>query len=542
MTAATRTRRFGAHGIFASALMLALAAPALAAEQADVSDDAAHIDTATVTVREYLVRGNTVLTVREIQDTVYPFLGEQRTLADIDAAREALQQRYEAAGYQSVFVDLPEQAVTGGVVLLVVNETRIGRVRVEDATHTSPQAIRDQVPALTEGSVPNFQAVQQELGAVAQRLRPVAPVVREGQLPGTMDVTLQVDDQRPSYGSLAFNNDYSADTTHYRAVVTVGHRNLWQKGHDASLTFFTAPEDLDDAKVWTGSYLAPLGGNWSLRANAFKSDSDVATVGGTTVVGRGTAYGATLLYSWPFQNRWLHSVSAGMEFKSFREALGMAGVDAQRYPIKYAPLSLGYTGYRFGDKSQSDLHLTVVTGFAEFFGYGSSDEEFNDKRHRARPSFTLLKAGASHTHNLTESGWQLHGTGSVQLATGPLISNEQMSAGGATSVRGYLSAESTGDTGGLLSAELRTPTLSGWLGPDLNDWRFYLFADSARLELLKPLPEQRWVHRLASAGVGTRAQMYDWLSWGLDLAWPLRDGANTERYDPHVHFNVRATF
>ena len=60
--------------------------------------------------------------------------------------------------------------------------------------------------------------------------------------------------------------------------------------------------------------------------------------------------------------------------------------------------------------------------------------------------------------------------------------------------------------------------------------------------MLDVTEEQRRVFRLASAGVGTRAQFFDWLSWGVDMAWPLRRGPNTEEYDPHVHFNVRASF
>ncbi|REM41372.1 ShlB/FhaC/HecB family hemolysin secretion/activation protein, partial [Mycobacterium tuberculosis] len=79
---------------------------------------------------EYIVRGNTVLDARAIEKAVTPFLGPERTLKDVEGARDALLAAYQAAGYQSVYVDLPEQQVTQGVVFLQVNETRAGRVRV----------------------------------------------------------------------------------------------------------------------------------------------------------------------------------------------------------------------------------------------------------------------------------------------------------------------------------------------------------------------------------------------------------------------------
>jgi len=51
-----------------------------------------------VDVNEYFVRGNTVLDARAIEEAVYPFLGPQKTLADIEGARDALQKIYHGRG------------------------------------------------------------------------------------------------------------------------------------------------------------------------------------------------------------------------------------------------------------------------------------------------------------------------------------------------------------------------------------------------------------------------------------------------------------
>ena len=89
-----------------------------------------------VTIEEYLVRGNTVLDARAIEEAVTPFLGPGRTLKDVEGARDALVAAYQARGYQSVYVDLPEQQVDQGVVVLQVSETKVGRLRVVGA-HTT---------------------------------------------------------------------------------------------------------------------------------------------------------------------------------------------------------------------------------------------------------------------------------------------------------------------------------------------------------------------------------------------------------------------
>ncbi|ELW3041077.1 ShlB/FhaC/HecB family hemolysin secretion/activation protein [Pseudomonas aeruginosa] len=498
-----------------------------------------------VDINEYVVRGNTVLDNRAIEAAVYPFLGPQRSLRDIEGARDALQAAYQEKGYQSVYVELPEQQVSGGVVYLQVTETTVGRVRVVGAKHYSPVELREEVPALEEGKVPDFAQVQRELAQVNRTPgRQVLPMVREGQRPGTMDVDLQVEDKNPWHASIGLNNDYSADTRHLRSVVSLGYDNLWQLGHAISLTYFTAPQDQDNAKVWSGSYTAPLSQRWSVQLSGYQSDSDVATVGSMNVVGQGHSYGVAAIYSLPVTGLWSHSFSFGVDFKDFEEQTRIGG-NNDRVPIKYAPLTLSYNGFRYTERSQLALGLSLVAGTGSLLGYGDDDEEFDRKRYRAKSGFGVLKGDLNHT--LTFGGdWQVATKAAFQLASGPLISNEQFAAGGATSVRGYLAAENTADDGYLLSQEWRTPSLGRFLGKRaggyVNDWRFYVFAEGAQLRLQDALPEQDDDFSLASVGIGTRAQLADWLSGSLDWAFPLLEGTNTDKHDSRLHFSVQASF
>ncbi|MCO3529059.1 ShlB/FhaC/HecB family hemolysin secretion/activation protein [Pseudomonas aeruginosa] len=498
-----------------------------------------------VDINEYVVRGNTVLDNRAIEAAVYPFLGPQRSLGDIEGVRDALQAAYQEKGYQSVYVELPEQQVSGGVVYLQVTETTVGRVRVVGAKHYSPVELREEVPALEEGKVPDFAQVQRELAQVNRTPgRQVLPMVREGQRPGTMDVDLQVEDKNPWHASIGLNNDYSADTRHLRSVVSLGYDNLWQLGHAISLTYFTAPQDQDNAKVWSGSYTAPLSQRWSVQLSGYQSDSDVATVGSMNVVGQGHSYGVAAIYSLPVTGLWSHSFSFGVDFKDFEEQTRIGG-NNDRVPIKYAPLTLGYNGFRYTERSQLALGLSLVAGTGSLLGYGDDDEEFDRKRYRAKSGFGVLKGDLNHT--LTFGGdWQVATKAAFQLASGPLISNEQFAAGGATSVRGYLAAENTADDGYLLSQEWRTPSLGRFLGKRagsyVNDWRFYVFAEGAQLRLQDALPEQDDDFSLASVGIGTRAQLADWLSGSLDWAFPLLEGTNTDKHDSRLHFSVQASF
>ncbi|MBT2372645.1 ShlB/FhaC/HecB family hemolysin secretion/activation protein [Pseudomonas fluorescens] len=515
----------------------ALAQPVQADEEGAQPEAPARL----VDVNEYFVRGNTVLDARAIEEAVYPFLGPQKSLGDIEGARDALQKIYQERGYQSVFVELPEQKVDDGIVYLQVSETKIGRVRVVGAKHYSPVDIRDEVPALKEGAVPDFASVQTQLAGLNRGAgRQVTPLVREGQRPGTMDVDLQVEDQNPWHASIGLNNDYSADTEKLRSVATLGYDNLWQLGHSISLTYFTAPQDSSNAKVWSGSYSAPLNERWTLQFSGYQSDSNIATIGGSNVLGKGHSYGVSAIYNLPASANWANSLSVGVDFKDFDEQMRFGG-SSDQIPLKYAPMTFGYNGYRYNEHSQLGLGLNLVVGTRRFFGYGSDDKEFQYKRDQASASFAVLKGDLNYTYTFAND-WQSASKAGFQLASGPLVSNEQYSAGGATSIRGYLAAERTGDEGFLLSQELRTPSLAKFLGSYVQEWRFYAFAEGSRLRLHDPLPEQEDEYSLASVGLGTRASLSKWLSGSLDWGYPLLNGPNTQKQDSRLHFSVQATF
>lgn len=533
--------------------VMALGAPAAALAQASPPASAATAATAAgpapataeparkVDIAEYIVRGNTVLDARAIEKAVTPFLGPERTLKDVEAARDALLAAYQAAGYQSVYVDLPEQQVTQGVVFLQVNETRVGRVRVVGAEYNSPLDVRDQVPALKEGGVPDFNKAQTELAALNRSpRRQVMPLVRQGAMPGTMDVDLKVQDSSPWRASLGLNNDYSADTRKLRATASLGHDNLWQLGHSASISFFGAPQDLSQTQVISASYAAPLPGtHWSLEASAFVSDSNVATVGGTDVLGKGHSIGLKATYTVPNAGNWWHAFSVGVDFKNNKEALSLNG-SADTVPLKYAPITLSYTGFRQSDKSQYGVGISLVVGTSSSFKYGSDWAAFDYKRYKASPSFMVLKTDLNGTHTF-DGGQQVAFRFNGQMTDSPLVSSEQIAGGGMNSVRGYLSAEATGDYGVVGSLELRSQPLT-FLGSTVENWRVYAFADAARLRLKSPLPEQDDRFSLYSVGLGTTFKVGQYLAGRVDIGYPLIDGPRTKKHDTRVNFSLTASY
>ena len=517
----------------AFAIMLALACGATRAQQATAPAQEAP---ARFEVNEYLVRGNTLLQPVDIEQAVEPFLGPDRSLDDVHAARDALQKIYQARGYQSVTVEVPPQQVRSGVLLLKVTENSIGRVRVEGSRYHSPQAIREAVPALAEGAVPNFNQAQEQLAQVnRQPGRQVVPLLKPGSLPQTMDVTLKVEDSYPLHASLEVNNDHSADTPALRTVGNVRYDNLWQLGHTVSATYIVAPQDRHAVEVYALSYLAPLDSQWSLLGSGYKSNSNANTLGGTTVLGKGNAVSLQAIRNLPTLGDYGQSFSLSVARKHFDQRLTV-GEQQQAVPITYYPLTVAYTGQRTRDSSS--LGLSIAGNFG-VRGAGSGRLEFDNQRYNARQNFAYLRVDANYTRAFANGyAFAFHASG--QLADSPLVSSEQFAAGGANSVRGFLSAEDTGDNGGSATVELRSPSVASWFGKYVNEWRFHWFVDGSRILLIDPLPEQRGRFTLLSTGLGTRFTLFDTVSGELEYAWPLKDGSRTRAHDGRWLFSLKA--
>jgi len=209
-------------------------------------------------------------------------------------------------------------------------------------------------------------------------------------------------------------------------------------------------------------------------------------------------------------------------------------------PLKYAPVSLTYAGFMQGERNQFGLNFTLLNSTSRFFGYGSDDSQFDYNRYKATSSFLVLKLDLNGTHTF-DNNMQLGGRLNTQITDSPLVSGEQIAAGGLNSVRGYLSAEATGDYGAVASVEVRSPSLN-YLNPVVENWRVYTFLDAARLKLRDPLPEQINVYSLASVGFGSSFLISQVISGRFDFGYPLKKGPRTPNHTPRLNFSLTATY
>ncbi|MGI9361805.1 MAG: ShlB/FhaC/HecB family hemolysin secretion/activation protein, partial [Parasphingorhabdus sp.] len=520
-------RRAASHAIIGAILSLTTA-PAIAQDATPSDDDVVQNPAATFDILAFQVKGNDVLPPDTVERAIYPFMGPGKSEADVESARAALQQAFEDAGYVAVSVFIPEQSVDGGVLQLAVQPQAVARLLVEGDTENA-EAVKAMAPSVAPGVTPNLPAFQRDVVALnSNPTRRVTPELRAGEAPGTLDVVLKVEESSPFHASAELNNFNSAATSELRAAATLRYDNMWGRGDSLSLSMQTAPERTDDGTVFSGNYLMRLGQGTQLLLYGVYSDSDIAVVGGTSVIGKGKMFGARLIQSLGSSEDFYHSLTLGIDWKDFREDV-LLGSDRASAPIEYFPIMASWRGDWMGDRSASSIALTGTFGIR---GLGDSWELFDAKRYMARQSFITVKLDAETTQT-AESDLQINSRFTGQWSPDPLISNEGFSMGGMSSVRGYFESEAIGDYGFALQTELRAPDLGELLGSSVNELRFHAFLDSGYSGIHHPLESQLSTRNqyMVSTGVGGRIKLFNYLTGAFDLGVPLISGSESDSGD-----------
>jgi hemolysin activation/secretion protein len=532
----------GAVAPLAPAVAQQGAAPAAAPAAATPAAPAQAPEAKPFAILEYQVDGNTLLSTMDVEKAVMPHLGETRTIKDIEAARAQLENTYHDRGYKTVLVSIPPQQVQDGVVKLHVTEAAVGKLHVSGSRYHSLDRIKEEVPQLAEGTVPQFADVQTELAEVNRSAdMRVTPVLRASETPGKVDVELMVKDSLPVHATLETDNHYSANTAHWRVSGILEYDNLFQRNQSISLQYQTAPSEPDDAKVASVSYVIPLPDNLVLALYGVKSDSNVAAVGDLNVIGKGDIFGARLIAPLPTSSReFYHSFTGGFDWKDLKQNVQVkdpttGDIQTVESPATYPVFTLQYSATWLGApfsggarpatySGRSSTTFDLATSFT-IRGLGTDEQEFADKRAGASDSFITLRPALTREQVLPHA-WTLVGRIEGQLASGPLINNEGFVAGGFDSVRGYTEAERLGDNGIRGMLELRTPQLFMQRFSQLERSYFLAFVEGAHLRILEPLPEQIDEYSLASIGLGLRFKAHGFLL-SVDGAHILRDGSVT---------------
>ncbi len=486
----------------------------------------------TLRVERFEVTGDNPLSAADTDAALQPYLGEYSDLQGLLAAVDALEQALRDRGYSFHRVGIlpTPEGTPPTTVLLQVLTFGLGEVVVRGNQFSSEQTVRNSLPALASGAVPEPRELSRQLAVANQHpRRRVAVSYRRSQEPDKLDAVANVTEEARPWGLFAnLNNIGNDETGNSRLQFGGQYANI--TGHDdiATAAITLSPDNADDVFQFGAFYQLPI---YRLRGwlNAFyvRSDVDVGAVQDAfDVSGAGHFTGLSFKHQLLNLGSYRHSATVGVQDRLFDTSISSTQTGAFNpglsSKVRSRPLSVRYDGGYLWTRTRTSLDFYVDYNHNLDFGGHNSDLDYAGFRIASDDppdsSWKLVRFGALATQQLPRgySGvFRLNG----QYTSETLIPGEQIGVGGERSVRGFEERTVAGDSGLVANLELWTPQL-----PKLYDIRLLGFLDAGHKVTNSPGIGQRPHDTISSIGVGARWSWHNQLLVSLDYGQVLANG------------------
>ncbi len=521
----------------ASCLLLLLSSPLVATAAADGAPAKAEQQVVRFDISGYTVEGSTLLTRKEIDDAVAPYVGKDKDFSDVQHALEAIEAAYAKHGYTAVQVILPEQELDKGNVRFRAIESHFGKRTVKGNRYFSEYNIFKALPSLRMGGVPRSRQIARELRLANENPARQLNVVLKAGAADTVDAEVQVADKPPTMVRASFDNTGTPETGRTRLGLSYTNANLFDADHVGSLQMQLSPQQMSRVRVFGGSYKIPLY-QYGDSMDFFAGYSNVnSLVGGlSNFKGGGRLFSAHYNYTLDRIGNFDPRLIYGFDWRDFKQIEQTEPTSAVLYnEIVVTPLSLGYAAQGKGLQSETSFDVTYLANVPTSGKGGKEAFVTYDPLGLLMPdaSYRILRYNASYMQALSQD-WQVRTALSGQWSSNVLILGEQMRLGGMNGVRGFSEGSEAGEKGMRWTVETYTPSSSYWG----MDGRALVFLDGGRVS------SRSGVHSaITSAGVGVRSVYRD-VTLRLDVARIGKAGTDPLQKvgDWRAHFELASTF
>lgn len=465
-----------------------------------------------------------------------PYLGRPLTMELLNEVNRDVVAWYREQDVPLVDVIVPEQDATNGVVQMIVIRSRVGQVQIEGGNWFANRQLQSQLRLQPDQTIQSSILAEDINWLNRNPFRSADVIYVPGEEFGTTDIIIRTEDRFPLLFTGGYDNTGNQSTgfNRFRAGVTWG--NAFGREHIMRLGII-ANDDWDRYHGYTLGYIAPL--PWRHTISFFGAYQETNPDLNSFFTREGRNIDLSLRYTMPLQPvSWLpgvrHELVTGLDVKRSNNDLLFGSFRANRTQTDIFQWVLSYSASRPDSRGATSVTASL---YASPGGVNNSNGTRAFQRARAGSSPTYAYATFSIdrlTRLPADFTWKTRVVG--QFARVNLLGSEQMGLGGMYTVRGYDERELNGDTGILLSNEIRTPSVSvfdrfGWSrspGSARDSFQGLAFLDLGRSSVYRPVGNQRKHGNIASAGVGMRYVMGYYVSITADIGWQLRDsGART---------------
>lgn len=487
-----------------------------------------------------------------IDAALAPYLGADRTIDDLRAARAALESIYARRGYGATQVLLPEQEIKDGVVRLRVVEVKLGAVRIEGNRFFDDDSIRASLPALALGEPLATGRLATELRLANENpVKQTTVVLKPGGREDEVDAEVRVSDQRPYRFSLSLDNTGTPDTGNYRIGAGFQYASLFNRDHVLNVQYVTSPSQEDDPNqlalppnsrvtIWGAGYHAPLpawGDSIDLVAGYANVNSGVVQ-NLFNISGSGRVYAGRYNFGLPQLGNVEQKLSLGYDVLYYDNNVVPEGTSTTIVPdYVLHPLSLGYAGVWRDPRNELNLYLGGVRNLPG--GSNGDQAQFDLVRPGAEADYTLGRLNAVWLHSLPH-GVQTRVRFTGQYTSDMLLPAAQFGIGGMDSVRGFFEREFVGDRGFSGSFELYSPDLVALDAGAASDVRIRVLAfyDYGRAWIINPQVFEQRVTGISSVGPGVRLAYRSNVSLRFDYGFILQKGTPSNDSSGRANFSL----
>lgn len=455
-------------------------------------------------VNAFDMSGNTVFRDRQLKRVLERFVDQELNLYDLNKAAAAITEFYHARGYTLARAVIPAQKVVNGVVRLQIVEGRIGKLRFSGNRRFSNGFLTARTQMLQPGTLVTTERLEHDLLLLNDIPGLAAKVVLEpGAEFGTTDAEVKITEKLIT-GSVSLNNYGRTETGRERLEAALNLNSPFGWGDQLALSGTITDKSL--LRYWKVGYSLPINAiGTRLTAGASKAAYEGRDALTKAINASGQVQTTEIGITHPFLRGRQSSHWVNLGFR--RTHLQRNDIGATNPDYKINVLTALYQfNYIHEDSAITNASLGLTTNFK---GVKSADQQ---NAVRAR-----WEVDVNHTSPFVQR-WDLYLRANMVYSSEMLPDTEKFSLGGPASVRAFQSAELRGDSGYLLTAELRHPfALAGRMG------MFRVTVDAG--EVIYKLPGNSDNNgKLHSAGLG--AVFYPVKGVTASIDWARAIGTN----------------
>ena len=480
---------------------------------------------------------------QELVERLTPFLLKLPLTANgAEPLCSAIASYYQEKGDLRMSVRAPEQDTSQGVVQLVLEPEKLGKIHVKNVAPSEEEFLKKQIRATENGPI-NEKLIAQDLGWLnANPYRTVKVSYQDTDRPGVVDMDLQVTEKKNWKVSTGVQNNGNDPIGINRAFAKLDVNHFIFQDHTLKFKTTTV-QHFKDFQSYSLDYTAPL--PW--RNTLYLSGSYASTTPNREPYPHRQRenYTATLRYAipqWFSKGAWLDQLTyeVGGEFKGTNTNLFFQD-DPAPVEKKLSFISQLVTSLKASGKwasTQAKATLSLIGSLGEILPHQTA-ADFDNLRQGATPQYFYSKLQMNLDQNLFQS-WKVALQARAQFALSNLVPSEQFSLGGEKTIRGYDEKVVKGDHALCANLELKSPgiPLAGWIASGVNDQLQLLgFIDAGYGIYREKVAELPLYQSLLGVGPGVRYSIGSYFSGKVDVGFPLLQVEKSSQ-TPHVHFSA----